>query len=294
MNKSSLPPEPFNRVGVFTKPLNGRPADGIHRLLDFFDRRGLPAVVDERTAEQAGRGDIMLAADEIPDAVDLIIVLGGDGTMLAVARRVGVRRVPLLGINFGSLGFLTGTPQDRMLSTLDDVLRGEYRVEERMKLDVSVVRGGCVVETHQALNDAVINKSALARIIDMEVFIGSSLLSHYKADGLITATPTGSTAYSLSAGGPIVVPTSRNLILSPICPHTLTHRPLVLDSRYSIRIRYVSGEGVMVTVDGQVGCPLELGDELVVSESKAVTRLVIPEGQSFFDVLRQKLKWGER
>jgi len=285
---------PFRTVGIYTKPLRDGSPGLIHRLLEFLTGRGIQIRLDEQTATSVRREDLLVPGDQIPAQVDLVVVLGGDGTMLSVVRKVGTRPVPILGINFGSLGFLTEVPQEGMIHALQEIFDGKYRLESRMKLEVEVLRDGKSAGHFRALNDAVINKGALARIFDMEVFVDQQFLTVYKADGLIVSTPTGSTAYSLSAGGPIMAPTQRGLILSPICPHTLTHRPLVLDGVNNITIRLVSGEAIMLTVDGQTGIPLYKDDVVRVFRSEHDTHLVFPHDQNFFDVLRQKLKWGER
>jgi len=275
----------FKKVGIYTKPLRGLSPEPIFQLLVFLEKRGVKVYADEQTVHQTNRNDLFLSGEEIPSKVDLVIVLGGDGTMLSVVRKVANRNVPMLGINFGSLGFLTEVPRDRMIPVLEDIFEGNFREEQRMKIDVQVIRNNKAINLFQALNDAVINKGALARIIDIEVFVGYQLLSNYKADGLIISTPTGSTAYSLSAGGPIMVPTKWGLLVTPICPHTLTHRPVVLDANDQVKIKMVDGEDVMLTVDGQTGQPLLHGDEVIVKRSDHVTRLIFPLHQSFFQVL---------
>ncbi len=285
---------PFKRVGICIKPLRDRSPEAIFHLIDFLQKRGVDVCLDTACAEATGREDLPVFADRIPVGVDLIIVLGGDGTMLSVVRMVGEREIPILGINFGSLGFLTEVPREHMLPMLESIFSGRFRIECRMQIIVDVRRKGQEVDSFHALNDAVINKGALARIIDLEVFVDDLFLSIYKSDGLIVSTPTGSTAYSLSAGGPILVPTQQGLIIAPICPHTLTHRPLVLDGGSTIRIRFEAGEAVMLTVDGQTGLELHHNDEILIRRSARVARLVFPREQNFFQVLRQKLKWGER
>lgn len=285
---------PFRRVGIFTKPLRDRSPEAVYHLLVFLEERGIQVAIDEETARQTERDDLFVPGDAIPDQVDLIIVLGGDGTMLSVVRRMGDRDVPIVGINFGSLGFLTEIPREQMIPLLEQIFAGHFRLEQRMKLDVRIQRGEALRESFSALNDVVINYGALARIIHLEVYVDGQFLTLYRADGLIICTPTGSTAYSLSAGGPIVSPTHRCLLLSPICPHTLTHRPLVLEETSAIVLRLISSGDVMLTVDGQTGFSLTTADEVWVQRSATSCRTVFPGGQSFFEVLRQKLKWGER
>ena len=285
---------PFQRIGIYLKSGHEGAAEAVSQLLAFLAARGHALALDEEAARQTGRDDLRMPGGELPDRVDLAVVLGGDGTMLAVVRQIGPRPVPVVGVNFGSLGFLTEISRERMLPALGGILDGRYRIEERMKLRVEVRREGRVQEHFQALNDAVINYGALARIIEVEVSVDDRFLSLYRSDGLIVSTPTGSTAYALSAGGPILVPTSRNLLLAPICPHTLTHRPLVLENTSTISIRLRSHGHVMLTVDGQTGVSLAEQDEVRVSQADHPARLVFPEAPGFFAVLRQKLKWGER
>lgn len=284
----------FRCAAIFMKDLRGASSEPVYQLLDFLAGRGLRTAVEERAAGTLLRAVDRFPIDRVPADTDLLIVLGGDGTLLSVARHLGTRRIPLLGINFGSLGFLTEVPREDMIPILNQILDGHFRTENRLRLEARLKRNGAVVEEHLALNDMVITKGALARIIHIEVTVGPHFVSPYNADGFIVATPTGSTAYALSAGGPIVTPNSRNLVLAPICPHTLTHRPIVLDGSEPVRVRLLAGEDVMMTVDGQVGCPMVPGDVAEVSASPHDARLVMPETQSFFDVLRRKLKWGER
>jgi len=222
-------------------------------------------------------------------------VLGGDGTLLSAARAVGNRAIPILAVNLGGLGFLTAITIDDFFPELERALAGIQKVTRRKMLRVSLIREGVPVAEYQALNDVVIAKSSIARIVDLEAWVGDSFISEYKADGLIISTPTGSTAYSLAAGGPIIYPTVNALCLTPICPHTLTNRPLIIPSEMGVRvINRAREEEAFLTVDGQIGSPLEIGDSVECSMSDFDVLLVRPPHKSFFDVLRQKLKWGER
>jgi len=226
-----------------------------------------------------------------------VVVLGGDGTLLSVARALGSRAVPILGVNLGTLGFLTEIALDELFAALDRVLRGEHRIESRMRLEVGVVRGGVEAppaERFLALNDAVLTKADLARMIDLETRAGGDLVTSYHADGLIVATPTGSTAYSLSAGGPIVLPELEAFVLTPICPHTLTQRPLVLSHSAEIEIVVRSREEVQLTIDGQEGATLQQGDSVRVRRSAHPVHIVVSPFRSRFEILRQKLGWGTR
>jgi len=245
----------------------------------------LGAIPGSRATDKAG----------MVEAADLIVVLGGDGTLLGTARLVGPREVPILGINFGGLGFLTEVTAADAMSAIDRVLTGSYALDRRSTLAVRVLRGGQTLAASQVLNDAVINKSALARIIDLRTSIDGEYLCVYKADGLIVATPTGSTAYSLSAGGPIVMPAVGVTLLVPICPHALTQRPLVLSDSAVVRVELrASDQEVLLTLDGQEGVPLRDGDVVEIVKSPHVVALVRTGTRSALSVLRGKLHWGER
>ena len=228
-------------------------------------------------------------------SADLIVVLGGDGTLLSVARLGGARELHVLGINLGGLGFLTEVSTDDAVAALQRVFAGDYQLDRRTTLAVRVLRRGAVVASSQVLNDAVINKSALARIIDLHTSVDGEYLCIYKADGLIVATPTGSTAYSLSAGGPLVGPGVAVMLLAPICPHTLTLRPLVLADTSVVRVQLrAPDQEVFLTLDGQEGIPLLDGDVVEVARSPHVVALVRTVARSVLGVLRDKLHWGER
>lgn len=234
--------------------------------------------------------------DALAANVDLMVVLGGDGTLLSVARSVGTRPVPILGVNLGRLGFLTEVNIDELFAALEKVLSGDMRIESRMRLDVRVVRGRDELGAYQALNDAVITKTALSRMIDLDAWADGAHVTTYHADGLILATPTGSTAYSLSAGGPLLLPGLDAIVLTPICPHSLTQRPLVIPRGSEIEIVVQSGgnEEVALTVDGQEGMTLADGDRVVTRASAHPIDLVGSPFRSRFEILHAKLRWGER
>jgi len=233
--------------------------------------------------------------EHVGEGADLIIVLGGDGTMLAVARYLKGQDVPILGVNLGGLGFLTEISVEEMPIMLEKVVSRQYKTSTRIMLDVSVIRAGGKVFEFSVLNDAVITKDALARIIDIEVYVNSVYLTTYKADGLIFSTPTGSTGYSLSAGGPILYPSLKNIIVTPICPHMLTNRPIIIPEDVSMMAVLKSmNERVVLTIDGQIGFPLEYRDEVVVKKSPHTVRLIKSSFRGYFEILREKLKWGER
>jgi NAD+ kinase len=236
-----------------------------------------------------------LPRSEVAATADLVIVLGGDGTLLSVARLIGSREVPILGVNLGGLGFLTEITLDELFPTLEAVLRDQYSLSRRLTLTVRVLRGGELVAGFEALNDAVINKTALSRIVDLETHVNGEYVATFRADGLILSTPTGSTAYCLAAGGPIIYPTLPALVIIPICPHTLTNRPLVVpDSAVVEIIQGSEGEDVHLTVDGQVGVDLRYRDVVAVQRSTRSIALVKSPKLNYFDLLRTKLKWGER
>jgi NAD+ kinase len=284
----------FKRIGIVAKAHRRRSAAITRRLVRWLKaRRGVECLLEQGTAQAAGEPVAGLSREELARRADLVVVIGGDGTLLSMARVVGGRGTPLLGINLGSLGFLTAVPQSGLFSTLERVLAGDYVIDRRMMLEARVIRRGRRLERLSLLNDIVINKSALARIIDMSITVDGRPVTTYKADGLILSTPTGSTAYSLSAGGPIVYPNLQAIVITPICPHTLTNRPLVLPDRSRIDVRLdTPDEDVYLTLDGQVGVPLLGGDVVRVQRSRGWLRLVQPAGRDYFDVLRAKLKWG--
>ena len=282
------------KVAIFAKPNSAQAVKLVPELLAWLAQRDIEARFDTETAHYAG---MLMGLDRhhVPEGCDLAIVLGGDGTLLSAARAVGNRSIPILAVNLGGLGFLTAITIEDFFPELQRVLSGTPRVTRRKMLKVSLIREGVLVAEYQALNDVVIAKSSIARIVDLEAWIGDSFISQYKADGLIIATPTGSTAYSLAAGGPIIYPTVNALCLTPICPHTLTNRPLIIPAEMGVRVvNRAREEEAFLTVDGQIGSPLEVGDsvECVVSDFDVL--LVRPPHKTFFDVLRQKLKWGER
>jgi len=281
-------------VGIISKP--GVPAARqiVPKLLEWLSADGLRTRYDEETASYAP-GASGIPRSEVPEGCDLVIVLGGDGTLLSAARAIGRREIPLFPVNLGGLGFLTAITVDELYPELMRAFRGEHRVGRRKLLEAELRRGDRVVDRFEALNDAVLTKSALARMIDLDAYVDDQFVCAYKADGLIVATPTGSTAYSLSAGGPIIFPSVPTLCITPICPHMLTNRPVLVPETSVIRILCRSEEAsVFLTIDGQIGEPLHKEDWLVCRSSPHVLHLIRPPRMMFFDVLRQKLKWGER
>lgn len=281
-------------MGITAKVTAPKCRETLSALLDWLEERKLEAVMDVETAACVGlEGEYQKS--QVPSLVDLMLVLGGDGTLLSVARLVPDGRTPILGINLGGLGFLTEVTLEELFSTLDEVFAGEYTTDERLMLNVHIHRQGERIAQYCVLNDVVINKSAVARIIDIDTFVDDVYVNTFRADGLIVSTPTGSTAYSLAAGGPIVFPTLGALILAPICPHTLTNRPLVVPDTVKIElILMTENEDVVATMDGQVGFALRYQDRVEVRQAQHRIKLVRPHGVDYFEVLRRKLKWGER
>jgi NAD+ kinase len=283
------------RVGIVAKPDAPRAHGVILQLLSWLGEHGHSVVLEKETADLVPAAVTASAGKpELPGQVDLLIVLGGDGTLLSMARAVGDLGVPLLGVNVGGLGFLTATTLDEMLPALEAYLAGRMAIEERMLLSARVVRNGQSVCEHAALNDVVITKSAMSRIIDLSVSVDGRYATAYRADGLIISTPTGSTAYSLSAGGPILFPTMDAVVLTPICSHTLTNRPMVVPGTDRIEVTLLADQDVMATMDGQVGVGLRGGDTVEIRKAAFRIRLVRFPQKDFFSVLRTKLKWGER
>jgi NAD+ kinase len=284
----------MKNIAVFAKVHDPRCQDVAVELIKWLEARGLTPLVEPHLSRHLHvREDA--ASGEIPEFADLVVVLGGDGTLISVARLVGNREVPILGVNLGSLGFLTEITLDELYPALESCLSGDYRVSERMMLRVTIERNGEAIQTHRVLNDVVINKGALARIVDLETTVSGSYLTTFKADGLIISTPTGSTGYSLAAGGPIIHPALECLVVTPICPHTLTNRPIVVDAGATVTVTLKSAhEDVFITLDGQVGMELKAGDQVRVQRAEHRTRLVMSQSKDYFEVLRTKLKWGER
>jgi NAD+ kinase len=283
------------RLGIVAKTDRDEARTVIPQLLDWCAARGIQPILEKETAgvcPQATCG--VVGRSGLPSHSDLLLVLGGDGTLLSMARMVGDLGVPILGVNLGGLGFLTALTLDELFPALEAYLRDELVIEERMLLEARVYRQGERLGEYAALNDVVITKSAMSRIIRLEVAVDGDFATGYRADGLILSTPTGSTAYCLSAGGPIVFPTMDAVVLTPICSHTLTNRPIVLPATQRISITLLTDQDVMLTLDGQVGFALKANDTVEVRRAAARTRLLRVPQKHFFSVLRTKLKWGER
>jgi NAD+ kinase len=283
------------RIGIVAKTDRQEARPMLTELLRWCAGNGLEAVLEKDTASLVPEASVTaVSKPDLPAHADVLVVLGGDGTLLSVARLVGDLGVPILGVNIGGLGFLTAFTADEMFLALEALRRDELVVEERMMLAARVTRQGERLTDYVALNDVVITKSAMSRIITLAVSVAGEFATGYRADGLIISTPTGSTAYCLSAGGPIVFPTMEAMVLTPICSHTLTNRPIVLPATQVLAVTLESDQDVMLTLDGQVGFALKRADTVEIRRAAARTRLVRVPHKHFFAVLRTKLKWGER
>jgi len=287
------------RVGIVAKRgLDAR--DYLDRLVSWLHQRHIDVIYETDTVAGAATADApRRSREELPSDVDLVIVLGGDGTLLSMATRIarGGRDIPILGVNFGSLGFLTETRIDELYGSLSAVVDGTATLDQRAMLEATGRRDGAEFDSRIVLNDVVFTKAALSRIIELVVSVSSGEVTRVKADGLIVASATGSTAYNLAAGGPIVHPRVDAIVLTPIAPHTLTHRPIVIPGSEVVEVRpQIEGavDEIYVTYDGQSGYPLRQGDLITVRRSERTLRLVKTPARSYFEVLREKLKWGER
>jgi NAD+ kinase len=291
---------PVSRVGIVAKSHLRAATRHLIDIEAWLSARGLDAVFETATAALMPDGPNRRVADKgtLVTTVDLVVVLGGDGTLLSIADAIGAAgaSTPMLGVNFGSLGFLTEVTLPELYPSLDAALRGAAHVEERMMLRSTTLRDGTSFAEHIALNDVVLTKGARSRMIDLSVSVGDEFVTRVKADGLIVATPTGSTAYNLAAGGPIVQPNMDALILTPIAPHTLTNRPIVIPAASPVRVQplFENRDEVFVTFDGQAGFELQAGDDIRICRAERTLRLIRPSTRSYFEVLREKLKWGER
>lgn len=288
----------IKRIGVVVKPHQPDALETLCRLTQWLNERGitlvgLPEIERERIEHQTGCVVEVVDGAEIARQVDLMLVLGGDGTMIATARTIGDTEVPVMGVNYGGLGYLAEFRIEELFTALESILAGDYKLEKRVMLAVELRRGDELVTKNRVLNDVVMNKSALARIIEIETYLNAQFVNSFRADGLIVATPTGSTAYNLSAGGPIIFPSMNAVVITPICPFTLSNRPIVVPDDSVIEVRLMTEkEEVALTLDGQVGFPLQVGDRVVISKSDTSFNLVQPKSRNYFDLLRDKLRWG--
>ena len=292
-----MPNVAIKTVGLIAKPRSERAAQLVPELMAWLHQRGISVRIDEEAGVYAGQPGV--SRDTVAASADLLIVLGGDGTLLSAARAAiqhttADRNLPLFAVNLGGLGFLTAIKVDDVYNQLEYVLRGGYNIAKRRMLHTELWRNDRKIAEHESLNDMVLTKTDIARMIDLEIYVDRYFVCVYKADGLIIATPTGSTAYSLSAGGPIMIPTVSALAITPICPHMLTNRPVIVPDESEIQVTVRGPGATHMTIDGQVGENLEPGDRIICRRSEHTISLVHPPGTAFFDVLREKLKWGDR
>jgi NAD+ kinase len=284
----------FRNIGIISRPRRSNLSEVVPPLLAWLKDRGIHVVYDQETASSLSEPSEGRSREQVAAASDLLLVLGGDGTLLAAARVAAPRGIPILPINMGSLGFLTSFMLEELYPALEDILAGRLTISERVMLHAELQRGGKTLDKQTVLNEVVINKGALARMIELELSIDKDFVCRYRADGLIVASPTGSTAYSLSAGGPIVHPSVEAFIITPICPHTLSDRPVVVGDISVIEVKLSAGtESVFLTLDGQKGIPLQATDRVRISRAQQLLKLIQTPNKSYFEILRNKLKWGE-
>jgi NAD+ kinase len=282
-------------AGIISKPVKDIVSGVVPLLVEWLQARKIETYVDKETEDCIGRRAICVARDEMGAKVGLLIVLGGDGTLLSAARALGGHKVPILAVNLGGLGFLSSVALSELYPVLEQVLAGEHKTSERMMLEAEIFRNGQPIFKDRALNDAVANKGALSRMLDFDVYVDRDHVGRYRADGLIVATPTGSTAYSLAAGGPVVHPDLDAFVITPICPHMLTNRPVVIPGTARVEIDFAPVEDpVYLTLDGQVGFQLEPSDRILITKSASKLIYYRPPQKTYFEILRSKLRWGER
>jgi NAD+ kinase len=283
-------------AGIISKSVPEIANSVIPPLIAWLQERSIQVFTDQETRLSSGApAPPAVTRESLADKIDLLIVLGGDGTLLSGARAMRGKRVPILAVNLGGLGFLSSVTLEEMYQALEAVLSGSYKVSERLTLAAEIYRAGKAVEQQNALNDAVVTKTALARMLELDLHVDGAHVTRYRADGLIIATPTGSTAYSLAAGGPIVDPHLRAFVITPICPHMLANRPLMIPDTSRVEIQVIeAAEQVHLTLDGQVGFDLQPKDRVVVTRSANHVLLVQPPHKTYFEVLRSKLRWGAR
>jgi len=287
-------PALFHTIGIISRPRRSDLEGVVPPLLRWLESRGIRALYDTETAE--GLHNVPKGRDrvEVAEESQLLLVLGGDGTLLAAARVAAPLGIPILPINMGSLGFLTSFTVEELYPALESTLAGKATIEERVLLLVERTHNGELLTQQRVLNDAVVHKGTLARMIEVELHINAAFVCRYRADGLIVASPTGSTAYSLSAGGPIVQPGVESILVTPICPHTLSDRPVVVQDTSLIEL-YLSqsSDSVFLTLDGQTGVPMQIGDHVRITRAAERLKLIQPPNKTYFEILRNKLKWGE-
>lgn len=284
----------FKTIGVISRPRRVDVSGIVPPLMQWLAARDIRAQYDQETATSLKEAASGKTRAELAAESELLLVLGGDGTLLSAAREAAPRGIPILPINLGSLGFLTSFTLQELYPALEETLAGRLAASERVMLHAALMRGGKTLDDQLVLNEVVINKGALARMIEVKLTIDQDFVCRYRADGLIVATPTGSTAYSLSAGGPIVHPNVESIIITPICPHTLSDRPLVVGDKCCVEMNLVGpAESVYLTLDGQKGLLMESGDRVRIFRAERRLKLIQPQRKSYYEILRSKLKWGE-
>ncbi|NOT21499.1 MAG: NAD(+) kinase [Nitrospiraceae bacterium] len=280
-------------IGILTKPKFPEAKGTLHDVVTWLRARNIDVILDKTSAILLGE-EAEEQKSPLSSKADVLLVLGGDGTMLNAARLAGERGIPILGVNMGGLGFLTEVRLEHLYPSLERVFANNFVLDERLMLRTQIHRNGETVAQGVVLNDVVISKGTVARMIQLKIAIGGRFVTNLRGDGLIVSSPTGSTAYSLSAGGPIIDPAVQSLILTPICPHTLTHRPLIVPGNAEIDLTLTSkDDGSMATLDGQVGVAITQGDRVVIQASEHRTKLIRFPESNYYDVLREKLKWGD-
>ena len=281
-------------IGIISRPRRVDISNIVPPLMQWLADRNIRAQYDQETATSLKQTEGGKTRAELAAQSDLLLVLGGDGTLLAAAREAAPRSIPILPINLGSLGFLTSFTLQELYPALEETLAGHLAASERVMLRAALIRDGKTLDDQRVLNEVVINKGALARMIEVRLTINTDFVCRYRADGLIVATPTGSTAYSLSAGGPIVHPNVESIIVTPICPHTLSDRPIVVDDKCRVEMNLVGpAESVYLTLDGQKGLPMQSGDKVRIFRAEERLKLIQPKRKSYYEILRSKLRWGE-
>ncbi|MCX5836471.1 MAG: NAD(+)/NADH kinase [Deltaproteobacteria bacterium] len=282
----------IKKIGIIANIEKDKSAECALLLRDWALKQGIEVFLEEGIAGKIGE-DSGLDRRQLASRVDLLVVMGGDGTILRTVRFVSEYNIPIVGINLGEFGYLTEVNLNEMFSALELICRGDYQTEKRMMLDITINLGEETVRQQSILNDVVITRGNLSRILDLETAVNDRYLTTFRADGIIISTPTGSTAYSLSAGGPIVFPEQDSFIINPICPHTLTNRPIIIPDNVVIRvILWTKEQGATLTLDGQVSYTMKSGDSMIVKKSKYVTNLVSSPHRDYMEILRTKLKWG--
>ncbi|MBF0541245.1 MAG: NAD(+)/NADH kinase [Nitrospirae bacterium] len=282
----------MKKIGIIVKTKDSNALKILKEIYNWAMNSGYQLFIEKEAAQIIGVNGY--ERKEMAELIDIMVVLGGDGTMLSAARVAAPKEIPILGVNLGGLGFITEISKDSLYPSLEKIINGVCNIEERLMLTANIYREGSIIAEHIALNDIVINKGSLTRIFDIETFIEHTYVTTYKADGLIISTPTGSTAYNLSAGGPILYPTLNCIVITPICPHTLTNRPIVINDDQTIELTFKPQDDVLLTLDGQTGIALQPRDMVEIKKSKFKTRILLPCERDYFQILREKLKWGKR